>query len=215
MARLNINPTRMELSRLKKRLAMSRRGHKLLKDKRDEMMKQFLALVRETGEKRKEVEKGFLSALDNFRIAGAGLSPKALGLALALPCRQAEFSVTEQKILSVSVPEFSLAEGDNEGTMYPYGFAFTTPALDFAIQDLYRLLPELFRLASMEERIRRLSAEIEKTRRRVNALEHVVIPQLYETIRYIGMKLEENERGNITRLMKVKELMVKERLEQG
>ncbi|MBQ9914871.1 MAG: V-type ATP synthase subunit D [Clostridia bacterium] len=215
MARLNINPTRMELSRLKKRLTMSRRGHKLLKDKRDEMMKRFLALVRETKELRNEVELAFLLALDYFRVAGAELPRKALELALTLPCRQAEFRQTEKKILSVSVPEFTLAEGKQEGTMYPYGFAFTTAALDFAVQDLYGLLPDLLRLASMEEQIRCLSSEIERTRRRVNALEHIIIPGLSETIRYIAMKLEENERGNITRLMKVKELMVKERLEQG
>ena len=215
MARLNVNPTRMELSRLKKRLAMSRRGHKLLKDKRDEMMKQFLSLVRETKQLRREVEAEFLSALRYFRQAGARMSPKELGLALALPCRQAAIAEEERNVLSVSVPVFSLTQGVSSGTMYPYGVAFTDPALDFAIENLSRLFPKLIQLASREETVRRLSSEIEKTRRRVNALEHVIIPELYETIRYIAMKLEENERGNITRLMKVKELMVKEKLEQG
>ncbi len=214
MARLNVNPTRMELSKLKKRLAMSRRGHKLLKDKRDEMMKQFLSLARENRRLRREVEQEFLAVRNDFSKVLGEMPAKDLEAALMLPCRRVSIFERTKNLLSVEVPEFELTE-EAEGTLFPYGFLDTVPALDFSILAFSRLFPKLVTLAGLEQTVLLLSFEIEKTRRRVNALEYVIIPDLEETIRYIAMKLEENERGNITRLMKVKELMVKERLEKA
>ncbi len=211
MARLNVNPTRMELGRLKKRLAMSRRGHKLLKDKRDEMMKQFLSLARENKRLRREVEAEFLEARRAFCIAYGEMPPKVLDGALMLPCRKVSLSVSTKNLLSVEVLEYQVTEEGN-GTLYPYGFADTVPALDEAISEFSKLFPKLIHLAELEQTVLLLSLEIERTRRRVNALEYVIIPDLAETIRFISMKLEENERGNITRLMKVKEMMLAKKL---
>ncbi len=214
MAVMNVNPTRMELKRLKTRLTTARRGHKLLKDKRDEMMKRFLDIVRENIRLRKEVEAALKDANRGFAEASAVMSPEMLEQSLMCPAKTVELDVSYKNIMSVEVPEFSFTESDGK-SMYPYGFAMTSGELDDAVDGLAKLMPALLRLAETEKSASLLAQEIEKTRRRVNALEYVMIPQLSETIKSITMKLDENERGNLTRLMKVKDMMLKEQFEKN
>ncbi|MBQ8003705.1 MAG: V-type ATP synthase subunit D [Oscillospiraceae bacterium] len=213
MATMNVNPTRMELKRLKNRITTARRGHKLLKDKRDELMKRFLDIVRENKELRAEVESELSMANRGFAVAGAVMSPEMLEQSLMCPTKSVELDISYKNIMSVDVPEFSFSESDGK-SVYPYGYAMTSGELDDAVDGLARVLPKLLRLAEVEKSAQLLAQEIEKTRRRVNALEYVMIPQLAETIRMITMKLDENERGNLTRLMKVKDMMIKEQLQK-
>ena len=208
MALIRVNPTRMELTRLKKRLVIARRGHKLLKDKMDELMKQFLDIVRENRQLRKSVEDALKDVYDNFLIASAIMSKQSLEQALMFPKQQIQLDVKFKNIMSVNVPVF-IWEDEQKEDIYPYGFFGTSIELDRSVSALKTMLPSLLNLAQMEKSMQLLAAEIEKTRRRVNALEYVMIPQLEETIKYISMKLEENERGNLTRLMKVKDMMIK------
>ena len=220
MARLNVNPTRMELTKLKRRLRVARRGHKLLKDKRDELMKQFLEKIRVVVELRGQVEEMLGAAHRNFLLARAQMSSEVMGEALMFPARTADIEVGSRNIMSVEVPTMQFRiTGDRNETSFPYGFASTSAGLDESILTLSQALPIMLRLAEAEKTAQLLSQEIEKTRRRVNALEYVMIPQLEETIKYISMKLEENERGNLTRLMKVKSMMLeqarKTRMEHG
>lgn len=205
MAVLRVNPTRMELSRLKKRLRVAVRGHKLLKDKRDEMVRRFIALIRENRDLRIQVEKALTAAMQDFFMARASMDPLTLKQAVLYPARTVELTATTKNIMSVDVPSFSLKV--SEGGGYPYGFAFTSAQLDGAILRLSDVLAEMLRLAEVEKTCDMLADEIQKTRRRVNALEYVMIPQMEETIRYIKMKLDENERGNLARLMKVKSMI--------
>lgn len=214
MAMMNVNPTRMELKRLKTRLTTARRGHKLLKDKRDEMMKRFLDIVRENMELRREVEKALVSANRGFAVASAVMSSDILEQSLMFPTKTVELDVSYRNIMSVDVPEFSFTESDGQ-TIYPYGYAMTSGELDDAVDGLSRLMPKLLKLAETEKSAQLLAQEIEKTRRRVNALEYVMIPELSEKIKEITMKLDENERGNLTRLMKVKGMMIKEQLRKS
>lgn len=214
MATMNVNPTRMELKRLKNRLTTARRGHKLLKDKRDELMKRFLDIVRENKELRAEVEAALIAANRGFTVASAVMSSEILEQSLMCPTKSVELDVSYKNIMSVDVPEFTFSESDGR-TIYPYGYAMTSGELDDAVDGLSRIMPSLLRLAQMEKSAQLLAQEIEKTRRRVNALEYVMIPQLAETIRMITMKLDENERGNLTRLMKVKDMMIKEQLQKS
>jgi V-type ATPase, D subunit len=209
MATLNVNPTRMELTRLKKRLATARRGHKLLKDKRDELMRQFLDMVRENRTLREEVEEGIRAANRHFVLASAAMSREAMEAALLAPKQEVGIAVSTRNVMSVDIPVFGNApRSEAEGDIYPYGFAFTSFELDGAVEELNALLPAMLRLAEIEKSAQLLASEIEKTRRRGNALEHVLIPRLEETIRYIAMKLEENDRSSRTRLMKVKDMML-------
>ncbi|WP_139905208.1 V-type ATP synthase subunit D [Clostridium thermarum] len=212
MARLNVNPTRMELSNLKKRLVTAVRGHKLLKDKQDELMRRFIDLVKYNDELRKDVEKELGSSLKEFLMARAVMSSELLEEAIMYPKEKIGVEVTNRNIMSVNVPVMSFRRqmGEDKGSIYPYGFASTSGELDSAIDKLYGILPKLLELAEVEKSSQLMADEIEKTRRRVNALEYATIPQLRETIRYIKMKLDEDERGNITRLMKVKSLMVEQ-----
>ena len=211
MAIMRVNPTRMELTRLKKRLKVARRGHKLLKDKRDELMKQFLELVRKNKELREKVEEMLMKVHDNFLIARAVMSSEILEEALMFPKQSVSLDVSIKNIMSVDVPVFDFkTRSEDESNIYPYGFATTSGELDGAIGTLSEVLPYMLELAQMEKAAQLLAEEIEKTRRRVNALEYVMIPQLEETIKYITMKLDENERGNLTRLMKVKDMMVEQ-----
>ena len=211
MAIMRVNPTRMELTRLKKRLAVARRGHKLLKDKRDEMMKKFLELVRSNKELREKVEEMLMQAHSNFLIARAVLSGEVLEEALMMPKESVSLEVSTQNIMSVDVPvlEYKTSSG-NSGDIFPYGFISTSGELDGAIATLSEVLPYMLELAKKEKAAQLLAQEIERTRRRVNALEYVMIPQFTDTIKYITMKLEENERGNLTRLMKVKDMMLEQ-----
>ena len=205
---LNVNPTRMELGKLKKRLATARRGHKLLKDKCDELMKTFLESVRENKELRIKVEKAVSDVHASFTVASALTSDEILEESLVYPKNEGELTVTTRNIMSVNVPEYTFKMKKETDGLYSYGFAFTTGELDSAVEELNGILPDLLRLAEVEKRSQMLAEEIEKTRRRVNALEYTMIPQLTATIKVITMKLGENERGNLTRLMKVKDMMV-------
>ncbi len=205
MAILNVNPTRMELSNLKKRYKTATRGHKLLKDKRDEMMRQFVEFVRENKTLREEVEKELTRAMKEFLMARAGLSQEALESAVLMPGRQVELEVSKQNVMSVDVPVFNLKMGD--GDIYPYGLLETTAELDDAVLMLNNAFKNMMALAQKEKACNMLADEIEKTRRRVNALEYVMIPDLEDTIKFIKMKLDENDRASRTRLMKVKDMM--------
>lgn len=207
--RLNVNPTRMELSKLKKRLSTATRGHKLLKDKQDELVRQFIDLVKFNNKLRKEVEEELGSSLKDFVMARAGMSSEFLEEAISYPKDNIKVEVGRKNIMSVNVPMMDFKrelEGD-EGSIYPYGFANTSAELDDAIGKLYSILPKLLELAEVEKSCQLMADEIEKTRRRVNALEYMTIPQLKETIRFIRMKLDENERSALTRLMKVKTMI--------
>ena len=208
--RLNVNPTRMELSRLKKRLKTASRGHKLLKDKQDELMKRFIDLVRQNNELRLSVEDKLTSSLKEFTMAKAVMSTEMFEEALIMPTEKIELDITKKNIMSVNVPVMKFVREAREGaSIYPYGYAQTSGELDGAIKKLNDILPNLLELAEVEKACQLMADEIEKTRRRVNALEYVMIPQLEETIKYITMKLDENERGNLTRLMKVKTMINK------
>ncbi|WP_027308406.1 V-type ATP synthase subunit D [Caloramator sp. ALD01] len=206
--RLNVNPTRMELSKLKKRLVVAKRGHKLLKDKQDELMKKFIDLIKKNNELRIKVEEELTESLKEFMMAKAVMGSEILEESIIMPSETINLEIAKKNIMSVNVPVMKfIREGAEGASIYPYGYALTTAELDGAINKLYNILPQLLELAEIEKSCQLMADEIEKTRRRVNALEYVMIPQLQETIKYITMKLEENERGNLTRLMKVKSMM--------
>ena len=211
MATTQVNPTRMELTRLKKKRATAVRGHKLLKDKRDELMRQFLDLVRENMALRKKVEAGIQAANTNFVMAKAGMSEATLRTALSCPKQEVSLDVSSRNVMSVDVPVFGYrTRTADENDIYSYGFAFTTGDLDGAVQSLAQILPDMLRLAEVEKSCQLMAEEIEKTRRRVNALEHVIIPETQKNIKYITMKLDENERSTQIRLMKVKDMMLEQ-----
>ncbi|MGM0651174.1 MAG: V-type ATP synthase subunit D [Bacillota bacterium] len=208
---IRVNPTRMELNRLKKRLKMAERGHKLLKDKRDELIRQFIILVRKNKDLREHMEKELTGAFSKFLLARAVMPEESLEEALMYPTKKLSLDISKENIMSVYAPKFHWAEeepgGDEESSIYPYGFADTSAELDTSIETLSKILPKLMELAEVEKSVQLLAEEIEKTRRRVNALEHVLIPKLEETIKYITMKLDESERGALTRLMKIKDVV--------
>lgn len=209
MAVMNINPTRMELTNLKRKLITARRGHKLLKDKRDELMRRFLELVRENKRLRRRVEEGIAQANTHMAVARSVMSDKSLDVALMMPTQEMSLDITQENVMSVIIPRFNAKmKTPDANDIYSYGFASTPADLDVAVKALSDIMPELFRLAEVEKSCQLMAAEIEKTRRRVNALEHVVIPRYEETIRFITMKLDENERSTTTRLMKVKDMML-------
>ena len=216
MAVMRVNPTRMELTRLKKRLAIAVRGHKLLKDKRDEMIRRFIELVRRNKELREQVEKELNQALGDFLMARAVMSTEVLEEAVMYPTRQVELKISKQNVMSVDVPKIVYEEKSQEGlSPYPYGFASTSGELDGAIATLSDILPRMLELAEIEKTCQMLADEIEKTRRRVNALEHIMIPQMEDTIKYITMKMDENERASRTRLMKVKDMIEERNIESS
>ena len=201
----------MELTRLKKKLVTAVRGHKLLKDKRDELMRQFLDKVRENKALREEVETALVSANQNFMLARAGMPDEMLNTALLAPKQELTISAGTQNVMSVEIPDFDFkTRTPDQNDMYSYGFAFTTGDLDDAILSLSEVFPKMLKLAEVEKSCQLMAAEIEKTRRRVNALEHVMIPELQTNIKYITMKLDENERSTQIRLMKVTDMMLKE-----
>ena len=211
VAATHVNPTRMELTRLKRKLQTALRGHKLLKDKRDELMRQFLELVRENKALREKTEKALHSANQNFMLARAGMQEEALNTAMLAPKQEIQIETGVRNVMSVEVPVFHVTtRTPDTNDMFSYGFAFTSSDLDDAVQSLAQCLPDLLRLAEVEKSCQLMAAEIEKTRRRVNALEHVVIPQTQESIKYITMKLDENERSTQIRLMKIKDMMLEE-----
>ena len=209
MPSTTINPTRMELTRLKGRLKTAQRGHKLLKDKRDELMKQFMDVVRENRALRKRVEEGLMRAHGSFTVAAALMSPEMLEQSLMYPKQSVEMEMTFQNIMSVNVPLYSFQTKNNDPSeIYPYGFAQTSGELDDALEKLAKVFQDMLELAQVEKTMQLLAEEIEKTRRRVNALEYVMIPELEGNIKYIAMKLEENENSTKVRLLKVKEMVL-------
>lgn len=207
MARLNVNPTRMELTRLKARLKTATRGHKLLKDKQDELMRKFIETVRKNQKLRQSVEKDLEASFKDFLLARATMSDQTLEEALLYPTEKINVKIEPKNIMSVNVPEMEFIKDSQGGTIFPYGYNDTTADLDDAIEGLHNIMPQLLELAEVEKAAMLMADEIEKTRRRVNALEFMTIPNLEETIRFIRMKLDENERASITRLMKVKSMM--------
>lgn len=211
MAVKQVNPTRMELTRLKKKLNTATRGHKLLKDKRDELMRRFLEMVRENRALRMKVEEELKKANSNFVLAKAAMSDETLKAALLAPKQEVYVSTSYRNVMSVDIPVFdTTTRTPDPNDIYSYGFAFTSSELDDAVKSLADILPDLIKLAEIEKSCQLMADEIEKTRRRVNALEHVMIPETQEQIRYITRKLDENERSTQTRLMKVKDMMLKE-----
>ena len=195
-----INPTRMELTRLKGRLKTAQRGHKLLKDKRDELMKQFMEVVRRNRQLRAKVEQGLKEANAAFTVASAIMGPEMLEQALLRPRRSVSLEVGSKNIMSVNTPVYTFHTQGGDDALLPYGFAQTSGELDTALEKMQAVFADMLELAQ----------DIEKTRRRVNALEYVMIPQTQQSIRYISMKLDENERGNTTRLMKVKDMVLQD-----
>ena len=206
MAKMNVNPTRMELRRLKTRLKTATRGHKLLKDKSDEMIRQFMVYVRENKRLREEIEAELSSALKGFTLARAVSSNAVIEEAVMMPATKAEISLSSANVMSVEVPSISVVEHEGQDK-YPYSFDTVTSELDASIGTLSTLLVKLVKLAEVEKTCNMLADEIEKNRRRVNALEYVMIPQIEETIKYINMKLDENERASTIRLMKMKSMI--------
>ena len=215
MANITVSPTRMELTRLKGKLRTAQRGHKLLKDKRDELMKQFLETVREVRALRAEVEEELMRVHGAFTVASALMSSEAMEQALLYPKQSVVLTQTTQNIMSVNVPVYDFqTQTRSDSDIYPYGFAATSGELDTAVDALGKVFRKLLKLAEIEKSAQLMAEEIEKTRRRVNALEYVMIPNTQEAIRYINMKLDENERSNTIRLMKVKDMILKESLEE-
>ena len=208
---IRVNPTRMELNRLRGRLQMATRGHILLKDKRDEIMRQFIELVKENKRLRESIEGKLADSFANFLLASAVMSSETLEEALMYPTASINVEVATKNIMSVRVPEITLVEAETASEhAVNYGFASTSSDLYSSIETISQVLPELMRLADLEKKVYLLADEIDKTRRRVNALEHVMIPELEATIKYIRMKLDENERSTLTRLMKIKDIVRKE-----
>ena len=215
MPNVVVNPTRMELTRLKGKLRTAQRGHKLLKDKRDELMKQFLDTVREVRALRAEVEAELMTVHNAFTVASALMSSQALEQALLYPKQSVELSMSFQNIMSVNVPVYDFqTKTKSDSDIYPYGFAATSGELDTAVDALGKVFRKMLKLAQIEKSAQLMAEEIEKTRRRVNALEYVKIPEMQESIKYITMKLDENERANTIRLMKVKDMVLKDAVEE-
>ncbi|MGT2845969.1 V-type ATP synthase subunit D [Streptococcus massiliensis] len=208
MARLNVKPTRMELNNLKDRLKTASRGHKLLKDKRDELMRRFIEAVRENDRLRQNVEQALVGHMQDFVLAKALESDQMVEEIFAVPTRQVNLHIEIENIMSVRVPRFHARienpYGDDEGDVV-YSYLASNSQMDATIQEMIHLQQDLLRLAEIEKTCQLMADEIEKTRRRVNGLEYSTIPDLEETIYYIEMKLEEAERASLVRMMKVKD----------
>ena len=206
MARMNVNPTRMELRRLKTRLKTATRGHKLLKDKSDETIRRFMLYVKENKALRKEIEEEVSRAMRLFMLASAVTTEQVMEEAVVMPGYSVKIETGKNNVMGVDVPTLKVTESEQK-ELYPYSFASVSAELDGSISNLSKLMPKLIRLAEVEKTCNMLADEIEKNRRRVNALEYVMIPQITETIKYITMKLDENERAGTIRLMKVKSML--------
>ena len=214
MAGTRVNPTRMELTKQKKKLLSATRGHKLLKDKRDELVRQFMDLIKENMDLRLKVEKGLKAANMEFAIARAGMSEHVLNTALMATGKTLEIKQQFKNVMSVEIPEFQTKNDIKGNDIYSYGYAFTAGDLDDAVYSLSSVFEDMLKLAQVEKSCQLMASEIEKTRRRVNALEHVIIPEALDNIKYITMKLDENERSTQIRLMKVKDMMIEENIQE-
>lgn len=211
MASTAITPTRMVLNQLKGRLKTASRGHKLLKDKRDELMRQFMDVIKQNKELRIRVEEGLTEAFASLQVASSIMSPDMLEQSLLYPRQSVELDMKFKNVMSVNVPQYDFHTKSNDPSeIYPYGFAWTSGELDGALESLSSVFEDMLKLAEIEKTMQLLAEEIEKTRRRVNALEYVMIPELRENIKYISMKLEENENSTKVRLLKVKEMVLKD-----
>lgn len=206
--KLNVNPTRMELANLKERLELASRGHKLLKDKRDELMRQFIGLIRKNNELREQVEKKLEQGMQSFSIAKSLLHENYLEELMAIPSRSVQLNLDQKNIMSVRVPQmtFDYSTNASDISSIKYGYLNSNGELDRTFEQFIDVMPDMLELAEVEKTCQLMADEIEKTRRRVNALEHMTIPRLEKTIYFIEMKLEEKERAEITRLMKVKDM---------
>ena len=214
MAAKQVNPTRMELTKQKKKLLSATRGHKLLKDKRDELVRQFMDLIKENMDLRLKVEKGLKAANMEFAVARAGMSEQVLNTALMANGKTLEIKQQFKNVMSVEIPEFQTKNDIKGNDIYSYGYAFTAGDLDDAVYSLSSVFEDMLKLAQVEKSCQLMASEIEKTRRRVNALEHVIIPEALDNIKYITMKLDENERSTQIRLMKVKDMMIEENIQE-
>ena len=211
MAGTAITPTRMVLNQQKARLKTAARGHKLLKDKRDELMRQFMEVIRRNKELRLKVEKGLTEAFGALTVASAVMSPEMLEQALMYPRQSVELDMKLKSVMSVDVPQYSFNTKNAEaGEIYPYGFAQTSGELDLAMERMNEVFADMLELAQIEKTMQLLAEEIERTRRRVNALEYVMIPEMQGNIKYITMKLAENENATKVRLMKVKDMVLQQ-----
>ncbi|GAB2478390.1 V-type ATP synthase subunit D [Alkalibacterium psychrotolerans] len=208
MAKLDVNPTRMELAKLKKRQSLATRGHKLLKDKQDELMRQFILLIRKNNELRIQVEEKLEKAMQSFAMAKSLLHENYIEELMAVPSRSVSLNIDRKNIMSVRVPQmnFHYEGGQGDSSEISYGYLNSNGELDLTFDYLVDVMPAMLELAEIEKTCQLMANEIEKTRRRVNALEYMTIPQLEETIYFIQMKLDESERSAITRLMKVKDM---------
>lgn len=208
METINVNPTRMGLLSVKKQLLTARKGHKLLKDKRDELMRRFLETALEAEKLRRTAEEKIMISQKYLRYAAAEMGEKELKTALLPVGKESFVTVKKVHVMNVILPEYRLNGGETECT---YSYAFTSCTLDKAVAVLKEVYPDLIRLAGLEKSIRIMGEEIESTRRRVNALEHIMLPQYEETEKYISMRLEENERANSIRLLKVNDMILAEK----
>lgn len=206
MALGTVNPTRMELTRVKRQLSTAKRGHKLLKDKQDEFVQRFMEIIKENRALRLEVEEELAKIMKKYISAKQKMSFEGIVEALMVPSNSVSLSTSSRTVMNIKIPTIQYEAKDKIDLTY--GFAFTHPDLDDAIMSLSKLLPKMIKMAELEKACDMLAKEIEKTRRRVNAIEFIMIPEMEETIRYITMKLEDNERSNIIRLMKSKEIIL-------
>ena len=201
---LKVNPNRMELLRLKKRLVVAKRGHKLLKDKRDALIQEFIRIVKENKTIREELEDKLMKYYIIFSNASSLMSKITLEETLMFPKAKSTIEITFKNIMSVNVPKYIFKY---EGNFYAYSLINTTPELDIALRNFYEILPLMLRLAELDKAVSLLADEIEKTRRRVNALEYVLIPDLEDTIKFITMKLDEMARSTTSAIMRIKEII--------
>lgn len=206
MARLNVNPTRMELKKLKARLQTATRGHKLLKDKSDEMIRRFTALIKENKRMRAELEAELSDCLGKFVTACAYSSKEEIDKVFSMPVSNVSATFAVRDVMNVEVPSIEVSETKSDAS-FPYAFAEMTSEADYSVEKISRLVGKLLKLAEIEKTVAMLAVEIERNKRRVNALEYIMIPQIEETVKYIKSKLDENERAATTRLMKVKDIL--------
>lgn len=206
MARLNVNPTRMELKKLKARLQTATRGHKLLKDKSDEMIRRFTVLIKENKRMRAELEAELSDCLGKFATACAYSSKEEIDKVFSMPVSNVSATFAVRDVMNVEVPSIEVSETKSDAS-FPYAFAEMTSEADYSVEKISRLVGKLLKLAEIEKTVAMLAVEIERNKRRVNALEYIMIPQIEETVKYIKSKLDENERAATTRLMKVKDIL--------
>lgn len=200
----NVNATRMELLRLRRRVGLAVRGHKLLSEKRDGISRYLIKIARAIQPLRKKVETELMETSRRFMLARASMEPEHIKAALEVPTKKFSLAVKLASVMNVRVPELTKQIA---GEIICYGYATTSGEMDVALMALERAFDSLIELAEKEKQARLLAVELQMTRRRVNVLEHVVIPELHETIKFIYDKLGEAERDNTSRLMKIADII--------